>query len=715
MATAARLELVRLAQEAAALAGVVRGSLGPHGGQVLLTRPTGEVLLSRDGRRVLEALNVDSPTARIMIACISTHCNLFGDGAKTFIILLSDLLQQFEKLNKRDQGKYCSLKRISQFLVKIQTDILDHLMTWDLKKHFWSIFSASDSDTRRGIELVLEPYFCGKVGNSRQKFLTRLACDFYFKVTAGKNQNEALHLVNECFAELHATMTGLPFSDSRILDGLLLQRDFSVYCPGESDKRVIIITEPIHSSVTELGIEVVITAESQFKASETWITKRTGSLLQHMQDNNIKVILSSVKQHDIVHYYAKNNGISIVDCLLAEEISLICKITGISPFKPSLDNINSEITQTAVAKFCQPLHLGTKRFVHIGFAQTSTIQLHCVILCGPVHGVTEQHVSAFREAFKMLQQMFTAVHLTKYCDSELENHCLLNSLNKTQQCSTPQQPLVQERNDWRKIQTNTKHLTPCGLTMEKLTAPSYVVDEKLVHSSSCNSSGTTMPSADLLHGSKSSLLQKSDYNLVGWQMASLKYKFQNERLQITKNELLKDNQPVDNTINKSIDFRNIQLQANIGSCTRLLKYENDKRGNQSYSDSYIEVGSVLPVGGLFEILLHYYLSNSAKQCQSSDISIICTILADVLLSIPKILCATQKRNVFPQLCLQVTSALKSNQQLLPNQQLLESVSCKYHLVASVLQCAARLLSVDLIISIKRLPQKAEESDSEVDV
>lgn len=64
MATAARLELGRLAQEAAALAGVVRGSLGPHGGQVLLTRPTGEVLLSRDGRRVLEALNVDSPTAR---------------------------------------------------------------------------------------------------------------------------------------------------------------------------------------------------------------------------------------------------------------------------------------------------------------------------------------------------------------------------------------------------------------------------------------------------------------------------------------------------------------------------------------------------------------------------------------------------------------------------------------------------------------------------
>ncbi|XP_026534912.1 Bardet-Biedl syndrome 10 protein isoform X1 [Notechis scutatus] len=707
MATAVRLELGRLAQEAAALAGVVRGSLGPHGGQVLLTRPTGEVLLSRDGRRVLEALNVDSPTARIMIACISTHCNLFGDGAKTFIILLSDLLQQFEKLHKRDQGKYCSLKHISQFLVKIQTNILDYIMTQDLKKHFWSIFSGSDSDIRRNMELVLEPYFCGKVGSNRQMFLTHLTCDFYFKVTAGKNQTEALCLVNECFAELHTTVTGLPFSDSRILDGLLLHRDFAIYCPADGDKRCIIITEPIHSSVSELGIEVVITAKGQFKASETWITKRTETLLQHMQDNDIKVILSGVKQHDIVHHFAKNNGISIVDCLLTEEISLICKITGISTFKPSLDNVNREITQTAVAKFCQPFHLGTKRFVHIGFAKTSTIQLYCVILCGPVHGVTEQHASAFREAFKMLQQMFTAIHLPQNCASELENHPLLN---KTQQHSSPRQLLFQEHNDWRKLQTNIKHLTPCGLNMEKHSASFSIVDENLLHSSSYNSSTIVMPSVDLMHGSKSSLFQKKDDDLVGCQTASLKPRFQKEKLQMTENELLEDNQPAFNTVDK-----NVQLQISTATCARLLKYEeNDQRGNQNYSDSCIELGSVLPVGGLFEILLHYYLSNYAKQCQSSNTSIICSVLADVLLSIPKALCMTQKKNAFPQLCLQVTNALKSNQQLLPNQRLLESISCKYHLVASVLQCAAQLLSVDLIISIKRLPQKTEESDSEAD-
>ncbi|CAM5084832.1 unnamed protein product, partial [Eretmochelys imbricata] len=63
MASAASLDLGRLVQEAEALASAVRGAVGPRGGQVLLTRPTGETLLTRDGRRVLEALNLGPPTA----------------------------------------------------------------------------------------------------------------------------------------------------------------------------------------------------------------------------------------------------------------------------------------------------------------------------------------------------------------------------------------------------------------------------------------------------------------------------------------------------------------------------------------------------------------------------------------------------------------------------------------------------------------------------
>lgn len=47
-----------------ALETIANRCVGPEGGQVLCTKPTGEVLLSRDGGRLLEALHLEHPLAR---------------------------------------------------------------------------------------------------------------------------------------------------------------------------------------------------------------------------------------------------------------------------------------------------------------------------------------------------------------------------------------------------------------------------------------------------------------------------------------------------------------------------------------------------------------------------------------------------------------------------------------------------------------------------
>nr|XP_056710773.1 Bardet-Biedl syndrome 10 protein [Euleptes europaea] len=733
MATATRVELRRLAQEAAALAGAVRGSLGPRGGQVLLTRPTGEALLSRDGRRALEALHVDSPTARMMIACISTHCNLIGDGAKTFIILLSTLLQGLEKLIERDSPLFCEhiqgrekhkgkrygLNQVSRFLMAIQTHILDRIMTQDIGRHFLSVFSADDADINRStMESVLEAYFCGRVVNGRQKFLSQLCCDFYYKATTGENTTEALHFVDECFAELHTAVTGLPLSSSRILEGLVLQRDFALYCPSEGEKRILIVTEPVHTALSDLGVEVVITAEHQYQASELWIAKRTEAIIRHMQHNDIKVLLSSVKQQEVVHYCAESCGISIVECLSLEEISLICSIARISPFRPSQDNIHTTITEATVAKFCQPLLLGGKRYIHIGLTGTQTFHPHCVIFCGPVRGVTEQHACAFHGAFKMLRQMLTVVHLTECCEPKSESQNLLNS----RWGLAEQQQFMEGPTDCDNIQAGDKQLIPCGAEMEKRSLVSAPVEAKELAGSRthlCKSSCIPISCADLERHTKYSILNESQNVIVDLPELPLQDKHPNKT---GMDELSDTHQCVHTTVKESTSSRHASMQLQGNDSNIRPRYGasvkdggNNKTCIQGNAVSSIKAGAVVPVGGIFEILLHYYLSCYAKQCQSTSTSILCSLIADILLSIPKTLCETQKKNTFAQLYLEVTSALKSKRQLLlTNQKSLESVSCKFHLVASVLQCAGRLLNIDLIVGIKKLPQKAVESDSEGD-
>ncbi|NXH19875.1 BBS10 protein, partial [Bucco capensis] len=211
------------------------------------------------------------------------------------------------------------------------------------------------------------------------------------------------------FAELYVAVTGLPVESSRVLPGLVLCRDFTAYSPAAGDLRAVLVTEPLRPALSALEVEFDVDSEGQYRTSLRWIARKTEAVMKHLQSNNIKLLLSSVKQEEVVIYYAKLYGVSVVECLSLEEIALICEITGASPYVSFGDNVHGEITETAMVTFCQPLLVGSERCVHIGFSSVCAFQPHCLILCGPVGGVIEQHAAALQGAFTMLQQLFKTV------------------------------------------------------------------------------------------------------------------------------------------------------------------------------------------------------------------------------------------------------------------------------------------------------------------
>ncbi|NXT91693.1 BBS10 protein, partial [Anhinga rufa] len=165
----------------------------------------------------------------------------------------------------------------------------------------------------------------------------------------------------------------------------------------------------LHAPLPGPGGRLLVGSEGQYRASLRWVSSRTEALVKHLRSNSVKLLLSSVKQEEEVIYYAKLHGVSVVECLSSEEMALISEITGVSPYAPFGDNVHGEITESAAAAFCQPLLLGSERCVHIGFTSVCAFQPHCLILCGPVDSVNEQHAAALQGAFTMLQQLFKTV------------------------------------------------------------------------------------------------------------------------------------------------------------------------------------------------------------------------------------------------------------------------------------------------------------------
>ncbi|KAK1340899.1 hypothetical protein QTO34_017296 [Cnephaeus nilssonii] len=238
-------------QVAQALETIVSGCVGPEGRQVLCTKPTGEVLLSRDGGRLLAALHLEHPLARVMVACVSSHLRKTGD--EDFKQSQDQEKDSLISKNIQTHGRHwktcCRWKCISQALLTFQTQILDYVVDQYLSRHFLSIFSSSAKERtlcRSSFELLLEAYFCGRVGRNNHSFISQLMCDYFFKCMPCESGFEEV-------------------LNSRILAGLVLHRDFSVYCPAEGDIRIALVTETIEPLFSTSGSEFILNSEAQFQ------------------------------------------------------------------------------------------------------------------------------------------------------------------------------------------------------------------------------------------------------------------------------------------------------------------------------------------------------------------------------------------------------------------------------------------------------------------
>ncbi|XP_032543392.1 Bardet-Biedl syndrome 10 protein [Chiroxiphia lanceolata] len=646
-------DLPRLWQEAAALAGAVRGALGPRGGRALLLRPTGEAVPTRDGRRLLEALRLEPPAARVIAARACSHRAATGDGAKSFVVLLAAVLGGL-----RAAGGGAGLRRA---LRAFEAQVLERAAARGLRRH-WR--PAPPGLPEALLEALLEPYLAGRLGPGERRRLARLCAELCRRCApAAAARPEALRLLARRFAALHAAVPGLPLASSTILPGIVLRRDFAAYCPAEGELRVLLVTEPLQPALTAPGVEFVVDSEGQYEASLRWITRRTEALVKHLQSNSVKLLLSSTKQDEVVIYYAQLYGVSVVECLLSEEMALIGEITGVSPYAPFGDDMYREITETAVASFCQPLLLGSKRCVHIGFTSVCAFQPHCLILCGPVDGVNEQHTAALQEAFIMLQQLFKTVDQRGECKAEGESQNKASDVCSWDSSPTQKQIVVEN------ISCNSNQVSECQLKAFSDETETKILDpdkgSSLVDKQKSYSTAVLACNADT----------------------------------VTACELLDVGKGLDKTRCNILPFKQEE------SCVAIA---------QDHSSSLIEAGSVLPVGGYFEILLHYYIQYYAKQCQQSEIAVVSNVVADALLSIPKALYRTTELDSFTKFYLKAVNSLRKNQPLPENKEGLESVYCKYQLVVSVLHCVTELLSIDLIIGIKQLVQKTEDHDSEDD-
>jgi thermosome len=80
------------------IAEAVKSSLGPKGMDKMMVDSSGDVIITSDGRTILDKMDIEHPAAKMMVEVAKTQDTEVGDGTTTSVILAGELLGKAEDL-----------------------------------------------------------------------------------------------------------------------------------------------------------------------------------------------------------------------------------------------------------------------------------------------------------------------------------------------------------------------------------------------------------------------------------------------------------------------------------------------------------------------------------------------------------------------------------------------------------------------------------------
>jgi T-complex protein 1 subunit alpha len=84
----------------AALANILKSSLGPQGLDKMLVDDIGDVTITNDGATILQQLEVEHPAAKVLVELANLQDTEVGDGTTSVVIIAAELLKRANELVK---------------------------------------------------------------------------------------------------------------------------------------------------------------------------------------------------------------------------------------------------------------------------------------------------------------------------------------------------------------------------------------------------------------------------------------------------------------------------------------------------------------------------------------------------------------------------------------------------------------------------------------
>jgi len=279
---------------ARAVADAVRSTLGPKGMDKMLVDNMGSVTITNDGVTILKEMNIEHPTAEMIVEVAQTQENEAGDGTTTAVVLTGELLKNAEELLEQD--------------IHATAIIRGYVLANEKVKEELELISESiDSEDIESLRKVAETSMTGKGTEVNKEMLSEMIVDAVKQVTY---EEDGEIFVDRDFLNIE-TQSGESTAESALFHGAVIDKEVTHdNMPSEMENAsILLLMEAIEIKETEVDAKISIVDPTQLRNVLDKEEEEIRRQVQIIIDSGANVLFCQKAIDDVAQHYLAKAGI----------------------------------------------------------------------------------------------------------------------------------------------------------------------------------------------------------------------------------------------------------------------------------------------------------------------------------------------------------------------------------------------------------------------
>ncbi|OYR38664.1 MULTISPECIES: thermosome subunit beta [unclassified Halorubrum] len=305
----------------------VRSTLGPKGMDKMLVDSMGDVTITNDGVTILQTMDIDNPTAEMIVEVAETQEDEAGDGTTSAVAIAGELLKNAEDLLEQDIHPTAVIKgfNLASEYAREQVD---------------EVATEVDPDDTETLKNVAETSMTGKGAELDKETLADLVVRAIQGVTV--EADDGSHVVDLANLNIE-TRTGRAAGESELLSGAVIDKD-PVHDDMPTDFEsadVLLLNDPIEVEEADVDTSVNVDSPDQLQKFLDQEEKQLREKVDQIVDSGADVVFCQKGIDDLAQHYLAKEGILAIRRTKKSDLGFLKNVLG-APIVTDLDSLSAE-------------------------------------------------------------------------------------------------------------------------------------------------------------------------------------------------------------------------------------------------------------------------------------------------------------------------------------------------------------------------------------